>query len=181
MAETGERVSPPPGRGSGAGGTAAQPRVVDRQARYNLLMQTGKFTPEEAAAIAANVDGRMTPGQRAALLNRIQRDVAADFRIPGAKKQDEVERRFRDAVALVEERFKSQPAPASSSAPATAPKPPASAAPPSSRPPSEDTSIPQPRPRIPQAAVERLRANPHEEAQFDQIFGRGAAARVLGK
>jgi hypothetical protein len=181
MAETGERVSPPPGRGSGAGGTAAQPRVVDRQARYNLLMQTGKFTPEEAAAIAANVDGRMTPGQRAALLNRIQRDVAADFRIPGAKKQDEVERRFRDAVALVEERFKSQPAPASSSAPATAPKAPASAAPPSSRPPSEDTSIPQPRPRIPQAAVERLRANPHEAAQFDQIFGRGAAARVLGQ
>lgn len=34
---------------------------------------------------------------------------------------------------------------------------------------------------IPQGAIDRLKANPGERAQFDEIFGPGAAAKVLGK
>lgn len=34
---------------------------------------------------------------------------------------------------------------------------------------------------IPAAAISRLKANPNEAAQFDAIFGTGAAAKVLGK
>jgi hypothetical protein len=33
---------------------------------------------------------------------------------------------------------------------------------------------------IPQPAIQRLQQNPHEKAQFDEIFGAGAADRVLG-
>jgi hypothetical protein len=33
----------------------------------------------------------------------------------------------------------------------------------------------------PQPAIDRLRTNPQEAAQFDEIFGQGAAARVLGR
>ncbi len=36
-------------------------------------------------------------------------------------------------------------------------------------------------PAIPAGAIERLKKNPHERAQFDAIFGAGAAAKVLGE
>jgi hypothetical protein len=36
-------------------------------------------------------------------------------------------------------------------------------------------------PTPPQPAIDRLKANPGEAAQFDEIFGKGAAARVLGR
>lgn len=45
------------------------------------------------------------------------------------------------------------------------------------RQPAQSAQPPQP----PQAAIERLRANPAEAAQFDEVFGDGAARRALGQ
>jgi hypothetical protein len=45
-------------------------------------------------------------------------------------------------------------------------------------------AAPQPTPSsggVPQPAIDRLKANPSEAAQFDEIFGQGAAAKVLGR
>lgn len=176
----------PPAQGSHSA------RMIDRQVRYDQLMATGMFSPQEANAIAAGVSG-LSPNQRATLLQRIQRDVAADVRIRPADREAEVTRRFQSTERMVGGPAHARPAAALPPAPVDTPRPQAPAPPvlapaavpqpaPPAAAPGGDASIPRPRaPRIPQAAIDRLRANPHEAPLFDRQFGPGAAQRALAQ
>lgn len=73
-------------------------RVIDRQVKYQQLVASGLYTPEQANLVAAGQG--LTPALRTQILLRIRRDVLADRRIPTAQKETAIAQQFQEAERL---------------------------------------------------------------------------------
>jgi len=161
--------APPAGRGGaggGAGGAAGAPRQYAIDARIRALQEAG-LSREEAASIASG--NQMSATSKAHLIRAIQADVdkSPNFSFEDvATRNAEVERRW----AFLEGMLRPAAASRDGASPAAA-----STA-------RDKDMIPGPRPKqIPARAVELLKAHPERAGDFDALFGRGEAAKVLRK